>query len=99
MFITSFNFLYVIVFIYKIYNNLKFFLFALRIELRSINTLINFNFNQFLRPIDRVSIYYYVIKFQKRGLLYAHILIILHFKNRFLNVNEINFIINIKLFN
>ena len=43
--------------------------------------------------------YYYIIKFQKRELSYTYIFIILYFKNRYLNVNEINVIINIKIFN
>ena len=47
----------------------------------------------------RISTYYYIIKFQKRELSYIYIFIILYFKNRYLNVNEINVIINIKLFN
>ena len=48
---------------------------------------------------SRISTYYYIIKFQKRELSHAHIFIILYFKNRYLNVNEINVIINIEIFN
>ena len=52
-----------------------------------------------MRLKDRVLIYYYIIKFQKRELSRAYIFIILHFKNRYLNVNEINVIINVEIFN
>ena len=48
---------------------------------------------------NRVSTYYYIIKFQKRKLSHAHIFIILYFENRYLNVNEINVIINVEIFN
>ena len=100
MLLTRFNLLYVIIFIYKFYNVLKFFLFILKIELRSIEiSIINFNFNWLLRAKDRISIYYYIIKFQKRKLSYTYIFIILYFKNRYLNVNEINVIINVEIFN
>ena len=100
MLLTLFNFLYVIIFVYKFCNALKFFLFILKIELRSIEiSIINFNFNWLLRAKDRILIYYYIIKFQKRELSHTHIFIILYFKNRYLNVNEINVIINIKIFN
>ena len=100
MLLTQFNFLYVIILVYKSYNVFKFFLFISKIELRSIEiSMINFNFNWFLLVQDRVSTYYYIIKFQKRELSYIYIFIILYFKNRYLNVNEINVIINIKSFN
>ena len=52
-----------------------------------------------MRVKDRISIYYYIIKFQKRELSYTYIFIILYFKNRYLNVNEINVIINVEIFN
>ena len=52
-----------------------------------------------MRIKDRISTYYYIIKFQKRELSHIYIFIILYFKNRYLNVNEINVIINIENFN
>ena len=100
MLLTLFNFLYVVIFTYKFYNVFKFFLFISKIELRLIEILIiNFNFNWLLLAKDRISIYYYIIKFQKRKLSHICIFIILYFKNRYINVNEINVIINIKIFN
>ena len=100
MLLTQFNLLYAVIFVYKFYNIFKFFLFASKIELWSIKiSIINFNFNWLLRAKDRISIYYYIIKFQKWKLSHIYIFIILYFKNRYLNVNEINVIINIKIFN
>ena len=100
MFLTQFNLLYAVISAYKFYNIFKYFLFTSRIELRSIEiSMINFNFNWLLRAKDRISTYYYIIKFQKRELSHIYIFIILYFKNRYLNVNEINVIINIKNFN
>ena len=46
MLLTQFNFLYVIISVYKSYNALKFLFFISKIELRSIKiSMINFNFN------------------------------------------------------
>ena len=99
MFLTRFSFLYVVISIYKLCDILNFFLFALKTELRSIEISINFNFNWFLPAKDRVPAYYYIIKFQKRDLSYAHIFIILHLNDHYLNANEINVTINIKISN
>ena len=49
--------------------------------------------------LDKVSTYVYIIKFLKRDFSYAYILIMLHFKNHFFCVNEINVIINVKISN
>ena len=99
MLLTRFNLLYIVILIYKFCNVFKFFLFILKIELRSIEiSIINFNFNWLLLIKDRISIYYYIIKFQKRELSHIYIFIILYFKNRYLNVNEINVIINVEIF-
>ena len=97
MFLTRFNFLYVVISVYKPYDVPNFFLFALKIELRSIEISINFNFNWFLLAKDRVFAYYYIIKFQKRDLSYIYILIILHSNDRYLNADEINVTIIIKI--
>ena len=61
--------------------------------------MINFNFNWLLFVKDRILTCYYIIKFQKWELWYVYIFIILYFKNRYLNVNEINVIINVNIFN
>ena len=99
MFLTQFNFLYIIILFCKSYNVFKK-KFALKIELWSIKiSITNFNFNWLLRIKGRISTYYYIIKFQKRGLSHIYIFIILYFENHCLNVNEINVIINIEIFN
>ena len=45
----------------------------------------------------RVLAYAYIIEFQKRGLSYVHILIILHSKNRFFTIAEIDVTINTEI--
>ena len=49
--------------------------------------------------MNRILTYIYIIKFQKRGLSYIYIFIILYFKDRFFIAIKINVVININIFN